>query len=100
MDIALTFGSVGDMIQVCQIALQLGRAIGAGHGAAGGESSKEYQELRNDLDLFVHTLTQVRRVSCTIYTTCRIYQPRLLADLDLGYCNPTAIPEFSVPSRP
>ncbi|RTE71534.1 hypothetical protein BHE90_014055 [Fusarium euwallaceae] len=52
MEVALTFGSLGDIIQLCQLAVQLSRAIGVGCGAV-GESTKEYQELRYDLGLFV-----------------------------------------------
>jgi hypothetical protein len=59
MELALTFGSIGDIIQVSQLAIQLGRAIGLGCGAAGGESSREYLELRDDLDVFVRILMQV-----------------------------------------
>jgi hypothetical protein len=98
MDTALTFGSVGDIIQVCQIALQLGRAVGTGHGAASGESSKEYQALQADLNLFVQALTQVRHVS-TI-TTCKIYKLRCFANPDLGHCDSTATRAFSVSPRP
>ncbi|RSL64865.1 hypothetical protein CEP51_013081 [Fusarium floridanum] len=57
MEVALTFGSLGDIIQLCQLAIQLGRAVGVGCGAV-GESAKEYQELRHDLGLFVRILTQ------------------------------------------
>ncbi|RSL55315.1 hypothetical protein CEP53_007124 [Fusarium sp. AF-6] len=58
MEVALTFGSLGDIIHLCQLAIQLGQAVGVGCGAV-GESAKEYQELREDLNLFVHILTQV-----------------------------------------
>ena len=59
IELALTFGSIGDILQLCQVSIQLGRAIGLGCGAAGGESSKEYLELRDDLDVFVRMLMQV-----------------------------------------
>lgn len=59
MEVALTFGSVGDIIQLCQLAVQLGRAVGMGCGAV-GESAKEYQELRHDLSFFVRILMQVK----------------------------------------
>ena len=59
MEVALTFGSLGDIIQLCQLAIQLGRAVGVGCGAV-GESVKEYQELRDDLDFSVRILTQVK----------------------------------------
>lgn len=58
MEVALTFGSLGDIIQVCQLAIRLSRAVGVGKAAAGGESAKEYQLLREDLDLFVRVLMQ------------------------------------------
>lgn len=57
MEVALTFGSLGDIIAICQVAVQLGRAIGVGSGV--GESAKEYQEFRQDLDAFVRILMQV-----------------------------------------
>lgn len=55
MEAALTFGSVGDIIAICQIVIQLGRAL----RSAGG-SAQEYQELCRDLDAFVQILLQVR----------------------------------------
>lgn len=55
MDIALTFGSLGDLVQLSQLAIQLGRAVVA---AISGESAREYQQLRNDLDLFTNVLMQ------------------------------------------
>lgn len=59
MEVALTFGSLGDIIQLCQLAIQLSRAVGVGCGAV-GESVKEYLELRKDLDFFVRILMQVK----------------------------------------
>lgn len=58
MEVALTFGSLGDIIQLCQLAVQLGRAVGIGCGAAGGESAREYQQIRHDIDIFVKVLMQ------------------------------------------
>jgi hypothetical protein len=58
MEVALTFGSVGDIIAVCQLCVLLGRAIGLGCKAVSG-SAKEYQDLRKDLELFVQILVQV-----------------------------------------
>ncbi|RSL90954.1 hypothetical protein CEP51_000518 [Fusarium floridanum] len=58
MEVALTFGSLGDIIAICQVAVQLGRAIGIGSGVV-GESAKEYQDFREDLDAFVRILMQV-----------------------------------------
>lgn len=58
MAAAFTFGSLGDIIQLSHIAIQLGRAIGFGRGAI-GESAAEYQEIRHDLDIFVGILMQV-----------------------------------------
>ncbi|KAK4442462.1 hypothetical protein QBC34DRAFT_313009 [Podospora aff. communis PSN243] len=58
MEIALTFGSFGDIIAVWQLAIQLRRALSQGCDAL-GSSSKEYQELRKDLDLFVRILLEV-----------------------------------------
>lgn len=58
MEVALTFGSVGDIIQLCQLAIRLRRAIGAGVNGV-GESELEYQELRDELDTLVKILIQV-----------------------------------------
>ncbi|KAL2674038.1 hypothetical protein Neosp_012484 [[Neocosmospora] mangrovei] len=58
MEVALAFGSLGDIIAICQVAVQLGRAIGVGSGSV-GESAKEYQDFREDLDAFVRILMQV-----------------------------------------
>ncbi|KAL6364619.1 hypothetical protein LRP88_02022 [Fusarium phalaenopsidis] len=58
MEVALTFGSLGDIIAICQVAVQLGRAIGVGSRVV-GESAKEYQDFREDLDAFVRILMQV-----------------------------------------
>ena len=55
MDVGWTFGSVGDIIAVCQLAVRLGQALGAGHGS----STREYKDLRKELDNFVHILTLV-----------------------------------------
>jgi hypothetical protein len=57
-EVGLTFGSLGDIIAICQLSVQLGRALGLGCKAAGG-SAKDYQDLRQDLDLFVQILLQV-----------------------------------------
>ncbi|KAH6971410.1 hypothetical protein BKA56DRAFT_635546 [Ilyonectria sp. MPI-CAGE-AT-0026] len=54
MEVALTFGSVGDIPAICQIAIELSRALGSSAGSA-----KEYLELRTDLDSFVRVLMQV-----------------------------------------
>jgi hypothetical protein len=64
MEVALTFGSLGDIIQLCQLAIQLSRAVGVGYGAV-GQSAKEYQDLQDDLDTFVHVLLQVISPSYT-----------------------------------
>ncbi|KAI0134228.1 hypothetical protein BJ170DRAFT_609022 [Xylariales sp. AK1849] len=58
MEVALTFGSLGDIIAVCQLAIQLGKAIGVGRRDAGG-SSLDYLGLTKDLELFVAILMQV-----------------------------------------
>ncbi len=58
MEVALTFGSLGDIIAICQLAVQLSRALGLGCTAVGG-SAKEYQGLREDLSLFVQMLLHV-----------------------------------------
>ncbi|GAB1309964.1 hypothetical protein MFIFM68171_00174 [Madurella fahalii] len=58
MEVALTFGSIGDIITICQLAVQLRRVLGRGCNAI-GSSEKEYQALREDLGLFVQILSQV-----------------------------------------
>ncbi|KID65919.1 hypothetical protein MAN_05578, partial [Metarhizium hybridum] len=63
MEVALTFGSLGDIIQLCQLAIQLGRAVGVGCGAAGGGSTREYQHLRHDLDVLVVATYQQHELS-------------------------------------
>ncbi|KAL6850700.1 hypothetical protein ACO1O0_007825 [Amphichorda felina] len=59
MKLALTFGSLGDIIQLSQLAIQLGRAVGVGCEAGAGTSAKEYQQVRDDLDVLVRMLMQV-----------------------------------------
>ena len=58
MDVALTFGSVGDILTICEVASKLAHAIGVGSKAV-GLSVTEYQELRKDLDAFVGILMEV-----------------------------------------
>lgn len=58
MEVGLTFGSLGDIIAICQLSVQLSRALGLGCRAAGG-SAKDYEDLRQDLALFVQILLQV-----------------------------------------
>jgi hypothetical protein len=55
MSAAFTFGSVGDIIGICQVVIQLSRALKSAMGA-----SQEYQGLVDDLDLFAKTLMEVR----------------------------------------
>lgn len=55
MEVGLTLGSLGDIIAVCQIAIQLGRAIGDSQYG----SAKSYQDLTKELDMFVKVLMQV-----------------------------------------
>lgn len=52
----ITFGSVGDIIAVGQIALQLGRALSDSRGSA-----KEYRVLIRELQAFDQALLQVRK---------------------------------------
>ncbi|KAK3941234.1 hypothetical protein QBC46DRAFT_353431 [Diplogelasinospora grovesii] len=54
MEVALTFGSLGDIIAICQIVIELSRALGSTAGSA-----REYQDIREDLDSFVRVLMQV-----------------------------------------
>ncbi|KAK4111492.1 hypothetical protein N656DRAFT_780793 [Canariomyces notabilis] len=54
MEVALTFGSVGDIIAVCQLAAQLARALRDSCGSA-----KEYRELQRDSEMLVKVLMQV-----------------------------------------
>jgi hypothetical protein len=52
----ISFGSVGDIIAVGQIALQLAQALSDSRGSA-----KEYRELMSELQTFDQALLQVRR---------------------------------------
>lgn len=56
MEVALTFGSVGDIIAICQLAMQLRQALGVASC-----STKEYQDTRKGLDSFTQVLMQVRK---------------------------------------
>jgi hypothetical protein len=67
MSAALTFGSVGDIIALCGLAVELGRALSGARGSA-----REYQDLREDLNLFVQVLMQV----CFLFPT---------SDSEIGY---------------
>jgi uncharacterized MnhB-related membrane protein len=58
MEVALTFGSVGDIITVCQLAAQLTRALRDSCG-----SIKEYRELQRDLEMLLKVLMQVGAVA-------------------------------------
>ena len=58
MEVGLTFGSLGGIIAICQLSVQLSRALGLGCRATGG-SAKDYQDLLQDLALFVQILLQV-----------------------------------------
>ncbi|KAL8389515.1 hypothetical protein RB595_008900 [Gaeumannomyces hyphopodioides] len=55
MSAALTFGSVGDIIALCDIAWKLAEALGTGPTGAGAE----YRELRETLDRLTRVLTTV-----------------------------------------
>jgi hypothetical protein len=52
----ITFGSVGDIIAVGQIAVQLVQALSDSRG-----STKEYRELMRELQMFDQALLQARR---------------------------------------
>lgn len=52
----ITFGSVGDIITIGQIALQLAQALSDWRGSA-----KEYRSLIKELQTFDQALLQVRR---------------------------------------
>ncbi|KAH8774771.1 hypothetical protein F5883DRAFT_547581 [Diaporthe sp. PMI_573] len=54
MAAAFTFGSLGDILAICQIGVSLGKAISDKRGSA-----KDYQEFRNDVDSLVQVLMQV-----------------------------------------
>lgn len=72
MEVGLTFGSLGDIIAVCQLAYRLGHALGVGARGA-GSSVEEYRDLRKDLEEFVEILIQVSYLvvpSPLITTSC------------------------------
>ncbi len=52
MEVGFTFGSLGEIIAICQIAIRLRKALGLG-------STREYQDLRKDLNTFVQVLMHV-----------------------------------------
>ncbi|KAF6803827.1 hypothetical protein CPLU01_16091 [Colletotrichum plurivorum] len=54
MDVGLSFGSVGDIIAVCQLIVELSKALDDATGSAA-----HYREIRNELDDFVSLLMQV-----------------------------------------
>ncbi|KAI0021602.1 hypothetical protein F4780DRAFT_271425 [Xylariomycetidae sp. FL0641] len=54
MSAAFSFGSVGDIITLCQLSIQLSKALSDARGSA-----KEYRELRRELDCFVDKLAHV-----------------------------------------
>lgn len=97
MEVALTFGSLGDIIQLCQLAIQLGRAVGVGCGAV-SESAKEYQRVRDDLDTFVHILMQARAPNPSLGLPNKL----LLANNKCakGGCDVSTARALAVPPRP
>ncbi len=52
MEFAPTFGSIGDFIAICQLAIRLGQALGVGCGGI-SSSATDHQDLRKQLDVFV-----------------------------------------------
>lgn len=63
MEVAFTFGSLGDIKDLSQLTIQLGQAVGIVSAASRGASAREYQDLRQDLDLFVHVLKQASNIT-------------------------------------
>ncbi|KAL2265059.1 hypothetical protein VTJ83DRAFT_7569 [Remersonia thermophila] len=58
MEVALTFGSLGDILALGQLIIQLVEAIGVGSRNAGG-SAQEYKDLQRELSEFGRVLLQV-----------------------------------------
>lgn len=54
MSAGFSFGSLGDILQLCHIGIAVGKALDDSRG-----SVQDYQDLRNDLDQFVHILQNV-----------------------------------------
>ncbi|KAF9877565.1 hypothetical protein CkaCkLH20_04700 [Colletotrichum karsti] len=54
MSAAFTFGSLGDILTLCQIGMALGKAVGSSQGSA-----KTYQALKTNVDSFVQILIKV-----------------------------------------
>lgn len=71
MEVALTFGSLGDLMSLSQLAIQLGCTVVAVGAALRGDSAREYQQLRHDLDLFINVLMQASYAQC--YHTSSFY---------------------------
>ena len=61
MECGLAFGSVGDIISICRIVIELRRAL---RDTAG--SAQQYQELRKDLDDYLRILMQVCVLSLSV----------------------------------
>ncbi|KAB5550919.1 hypothetical protein GE09DRAFT_154848 [Coniochaeta sp. 2T2.1] len=70
MSAAFSFGSLGDIIAICQLAYEFARAL---HDSTG--SAKEYQELREDVDGSTQLLLQ-------LMATCEEDSSGLLQDID------------------
>lgn len=58
MEVGLSFGSVGDIIAVCQLIAELGKALNDATG-----SPAQYQEIHKELDDFVSLLMQASSLS-------------------------------------
>lgn len=58
MDVGLSFGSVGDIIAICQLIAELSKALNDATGSAA-----QYQEICKELNGFVSLLMQVSSLS-------------------------------------
>ncbi len=59
MAAAFTFGSLGDILTLCQLGVQLGTALSSSRG-----SSKDYLDFRNDVDAYGAVLMKVSAPPC------------------------------------
>lgn len=75
MSFGVTFGSIGDLIAVGQIAFSLAKALGSSHG-----SVKEYQDLIKNLQLFDKTLFQATLLLQSYQATPEIVELCVLAN--------------------
>jgi hypothetical protein len=69
MSAAVTFGSVGDILAICQIVAGLAKALKGSQ-----DSAKHYQSLLSKLDIYNNTMLQVSWLFthvCSLHFICQ-----------------------------